>query len=183
MVGSGLEVIAVGTSPTKEIDNQRAIAGARKYYENNQNKKVIISGQMDYEGDWNMYKYGTTQSGKIYRALRKDGVPREKITIESKSKNTRGNVIYSYDLVKDENPEKIVFATDRLHGTRFRLIYWFEKFYNRAKNNIKTETYSEGIDKAYGLIKSIFAIVKDFYVSLLSWNRKPKTTLSSTSSS
>jgi len=147
MTKSGLEYVVVATGPSNRIDSQRAKAGSKIYSEEG-GRKVIISGQMDFEGEWTPGKYPSTQSGRIYKILRKSGVPRKEISVEGRSANTRENVYFSYELVREENPKGFILPMDKYHGARFKTIAWFEKFYGRMQKNFRVDIAPEGIERA-----------------------------------
>lgn len=151
-----LDVIVVPTGPSYEVDKQRAKAGIKKYNED-KSRLVIISGEIDKIG------FIGSQPMKIYKQMRQEGVPRDNFILESKSHNTRENVLYVYDKIKDkrENIKKLIIVTDKPHAKRFVMLFNKAKKHKYIHENLKIDTYSEEIKNSYCLIKAQIAYLKD----------------------
>ena len=152
-----LEMIVVPTGPSGEIEKQRAEGGARLYHAR-PNSRVIISGYL------NGITPGTfrgSQSHQIYKTLRRNGVPRGDIDIEGKSHDTLENVRYVSKILKDENIPHATVVTDRDHARRMSMLFRKAKEEGIAPKDLEIETYSKGIEKAYGPLKAEFSYLKD----------------------
>src|SRR4030042_5740629 len=88
-LNESLETIVIPTGPSYEADRQRTEAGIRKYKENENNSQMLISGKYN-DG----MCFINSQPIKIYKILRKAGIPRDRIILENKSNSTQENVLY-----------------------------------------------------------------------------------------
>jgi len=154
VVKEDLEAIVVPTGPSYEAGRQRAKGGAEEY-SRHPNDVVIISGEFDNG------KFIGSQPGKIYRILRKSGVPRRDIILENNSGNTIENVLYTCDEIKEKGINEVTVVSDRSHAARLKMLFGRAKKEGYAPKNLKVHTYSEGIKPSYGFIKSTIAKINN----------------------
>jgi len=154
-----LEGIVVPTGPSHEVGSQRASKGFEKYLENPDNL-IFISGEFGQE------KFMGSQPMKIYKQMRKAGVPRENFIFESKSRNTQENVLYLSDKIKEKGVNHITIVTDGPHAKRFKMLFDKAKNKGYAPKNLEVETFSEGIQNSYSPLKANLAYIKDYILPL-----------------
>ncbi len=87
----------------------------------------VISGIVHDEKDPAKKRFLGSQSDKVYRDLRKHGILRSDIEIESESRNTIENIIYSLEKIKKKGGREIGIASYPGHLDRF------EKILEKAK--------------------------------------------------
>ncbi len=159
-----LEAIVVPTGPTEEIDKERAKGGAKSYldheHKDHHHDVVIVSGE------FNKGRFFGSQSNKIYRALRRSGVPREDIILESHSGNTIENVLYTCEILEDKGIHEVTVVTDKGHASRFKMLFERAKKEGYAPRDLVVHTFSEGLSSSYSSIKSMLAYAKDKFSSL-----------------
>tara|TARA_Y100000310_G_scaffold160578_1_gene160342 strand:- start:144 stop:632 length:489 start_codon:yes stop_codon:yes gene_type:complete len=156
MCPENLEALVVPTGPTYELGIQRAVAGAREYHQRNSFEVVFISGS--FEGE----KFLGSQVDKIYRTLRREGIPKEDILLESSSTNTMENVLYACEEINNLEIDKIGVVTDFYHADRFLMLFERAKNEGYVSTNLIVDSFSDGIENSYGLIKSKIAYFKDW---------------------
>ena len=130
MYPENLEAIVVPTGPTYEIGIQRAVAGTKGYLHNDAFGIVFISGS--FEGK----RFLGSQVDKIYRTLRKGGVPKNDIFLESRSTNTMENVLYACDEINSLGVQKVHVFTDPHHASRFLMLFERAKDKGYVSNNL-----------------------------------------------
>jgi uncharacterized SAM-binding protein YcdF (DUF218 family) len=164
LVSKKLEAIVVPTGPSYEADRQRAEGGLRKYHEDN-SRLVIISGEVNEKNGER--KFIGSQPMKIYKQMRKQGVPRDHFIFESHSHNTQENVRYiceEMDKIKDKKDiTNIIIVTDEHHAKRFKMLFNKSKKYGLAPKSLKIETYSRNIERTYNPFKATLAYIKDYF--------------------
>ena len=163
MVNKKLEAIVVPTGPSYEVDSQRANAGIKEYGED-QSRLVMISGEInEKEGKRNFIG---SQPMKIYKQMRKAGIPKNHFIFESKSHNTKENVKYICEklekLKEKEDIKELIINTDKGQAKRFKMLFDIAKKEGFAPQNLEIKTYSKGIERAYGPIKASLAYLKDY---------------------
>jgi uncharacterized SAM-binding protein YcdF (DUF218 family) len=156
MSPKNLEALVVPTGPTYELGIQRAVAGAKEYLQKDSSGLVFISGS--FEGK----RFLGSQVDKIYRALRRGGVPKKDILIESSSTNTMENVLYACDEINNLGVEKVNVFTDSSHASRFLMLFERAKNEGYVSNNLIVDSFSDGIENSYGSLKSKIAYFKDW---------------------
>ena len=152
--GKSLEGVIVPTGSSYEADKERARGGIKKY-EEDKSRLVIISGTVDGG------KFIGSQPMKIYKEMRKGGVPKENFIFESKSHNTRENVLYTCEKLKEKGIDEVIVVTDKPHAKRFEMLFNKAKKEGYAPKNLEVKTYSEGLKPSYGPIKAGLAYLKD----------------------
>lgn len=160
MYPENLEALVVPTGPTYELGIQRAVAGAKEYLQKDSFGVVFISGS--FEGE----KFLGSQVDKIYRTLRRDGVPRKDILLESSSTNTMENVLYACDKINNLGIDNVHVFTDSLHASRFLMLFERAKNEGYVSKDLMVDSFSDGIEDSYGRIKSSIAYFKDWVLPM-----------------
>ncbi len=156
MYPENLEALVVPTGPTYELGIQRAVAGAKEYLQKDSFGVVFISGS--FEGE----RFLGSQVDKIYRTLRKEGVPKKDILLESSSTNTMENVLYVCEEINNLGVERVNIFTDTLHASRFLMLFERAKNEGYVSNDLIVDSFSDGIENSYGSLKSKIAYFKDW---------------------
>lgn len=154
----GLETILVPTGPSHEADRQRAETGIKKYKEDETSRQVMISGK--YNDGMCFLK---SQPIQIYRTLRKAGIPREKIIMESESNSTQENVLYVCEKIREKGINSLLIATDKPHAKRFKMLFEKAKKRGYAPKELEIRTYSEGMDASYGKGRALASYLRDYF--------------------
>lgn len=157
--GKGLEGVVVPTGPSYRADHQRALGGVKKYDEN-RSSLVIITGEMN--NSKSERSFIGSQPMRIYKEMRKSGVPRDHFVFESLSHNTQENVLYILEKLKEKKINEITVITDKPHAKRFEMMFNKSKKQGIAPENLEVKTYSENINNSYGLVKASLAYLKDY---------------------
>ena len=164
MTGEDLEAIVVPTGPSYEADRQRAKGGASEYHKHEKlphhSDVVIISGEFD-KG-----RFFGSQPDKIYRVLRRNGVPKKDIILENESGTTIENVLYTCDEINKRKIDEVTVVTDALHAERFKMLFKRAQKKGYASKDLEVHTYSEQIDPSYGWLKAKLAYLKDMFAPL-----------------
>lgn len=88
---------------------------ALEYYNKNKDIKIIVSGGQGKDEI-------ISEAEAMYRYLIDKGVDLKQVIKEDKSTTTLENIIYSKQILKDKNKEKILIVTNDYHLFRARLI-------------------------------------------------------------
>jgi uncharacterized SAM-binding protein YcdF (DUF218 family) len=156
----GLEAIMIPTGPTEHAVLQRAKEGI-KQYDADSSRLIVISGQFKDKGD-KQEDFKNSKPIKIYKEMRKAGIPKGHFIFESDSYNTQQNIIKTLDKLKDENISGITVVTDKRHGRRFEMMFSKAKKKGIISKNLEINIDSNGIENSYGALKSRIAYVKDY---------------------
>ena len=76
--------------------------------------KILISGGKEH--------YGSIEAEAARRYAKEKGIPENDILIETESKNTEENIVYSKDLILKNGFNKIIMVSDPLHMKRIMKI-------------------------------------------------------------
>ncbi|MBT3643010.1 YdcF family protein [archaeon] len=140
---SKLEAIIVPTGPSKEIDMWRALAGVGNFEQKDQtpgiDPYIIISGV------YNSGTYEGSQTEYIQNQLRFNGVSKDHIEHESRSRDTRENVIYTGEILHKKNTSLASITTDYWHALRMRMLFKRAIQKGFAPEDLQIELFSEGI--------------------------------------
>jgi len=106
-------------------------------------------------------KFMGSQPMKIYKEMRKEGVPKENFIFESKSHDTKENVKYTCEKLKEKNINEVTIVTDKPHAKRFKMLFNKAKKEGYAPKSLEVKTYSEGLDPSYGPIRANLHYIMD----------------------
>ncbi len=77
------------------------------------NARIVYSG-----GDASLFANGLPEANFLYPVLDSFGVPRERVMLESRSRNTEENAVFTKELVKPKPGERWLLVTSALHMPR-----------------------------------------------------------------
>ena len=162
-----LEAILIPTGPSDEIGEERAVVGAEQYkrHKDRENHRdvVIVTGEYNGKGG----RFFGSQSDRIYRELRRSGVPKKSIILEGESEDSMDNVLYTCDEIRKRGDiNEITIVSDNLHARRIEMLFGRAKDKGYVSKDLKIHTYSKGLKNSYNIPKAIVAYIKDFILPL-----------------
>lgn len=124
---------------------------AYEYMSNNPETKAILSGG---KGDGE----NISEAEAMRRYLVGRGISEERLILEDRSTSTDENIINSFEIINEENPEsKIIVITSRFHILRSKMI---AKEFGREVDGIGAKTMQFLIPNYY--LREFFAVISEF---------------------
>lgn len=141
-------------TPTASL--QERTEKAEKLYKSNKAEYIIVSGGKGRGED-------ITEAECMKNILINDGIDKEKIIIEDKSKNTQENIKFSKEIMEIRNLKNAIVVSNKFHLRRAAMICKKNKV-NASYTGIflKDHIFTE----IYGGIREMPALIKDFILQI-----------------
>jgi uncharacterized SAM-binding protein YcdF (DUF218 family) len=121
------------------------------------NARMVYSG-----GDASLFANGLPEANYLYPVLDSFGVPRDRVMLESQSRNTEENAVFTKNLVKPKPGERWLLVTSAQHMPRavgcFRLAGFDVEAYPVAWHTGKTGNLTPRGELGDGLLRLDYAV-------------------------
>jgi len=161
---SRLEAIIIPTGPSREVEMWRALTGVGAFQKKDQT--AGIDPYIIITGVYNSGKFLGSQTEYIQNHLIFNGVSRDHIEHESRSRNTRENVIYTGEMLQERDTSLASLATDYWHALRMRMLFGKAIKEGFAPEDLQLELFTSDIPNSYSVPKAWAAYLKDFVLPL-----------------
>lgn len=150
-----LESVVIVATGKPKWEDERVMYALEDFFEN-PDEKILISGTKG--GKFLL----SSQPGKIYRSLRKEGIPRNRFILETESKTTAENAYLICKKLKDEDIGHLKVVSQPTQLWRFR------RFFNMSQ---EAGFLDKDVEMEYlpTVKNSLYEPIQDFVYGCLAW--------------
>ncbi|MEI7833909.1 MAG: YdcF family protein [bacterium] len=159
-IGEKFDVIIVLGAKVQPWNNTSMVERTRRgaeLYKNGQAEYLLVTGGQGSDED-------RSEAAAMAEIAQRFGVPKDRIILEDKSRNTRENAIFSAHICRERNWNKVVIVSDTFHLWRAQRNFQHENLTTYTCPALQSDPSRHWYECAPMLVREEVAILRDMVV-------------------